>query len=284
MTLTPGEKERYRIYLNLLRHKLSINTKFWISDRSINDYFQSHNLFFILAMGRSGTMFLSRLLNKEKSAAVDHEPVPGDRVAYIKAFYSEKAALKYIHNFRRKEIYLRVKDSPIQCYGEVNSTLRRHCLALKKYFDKAVLLHLVRNGKDVVRSIMNRWAFTPTDSQTYKAIAPPTNDPFREKWSSMSRFERVCWYWQVDNAYLRKHISNHIKFELLLSDYEYFVEYILEPLDLRITSAVWKKAVEKPVNVSFKTTFPQWSEWDRSLKDKFMKICGEEMIANGYEI
>ena len=284
MNLTPSQKERYRIYLNMLQHRLRVKARFWISEDQITRYFQEHNLFFILAMGRSGTMFLSRLLNKSDNALVYHEPVEGDILAYINSFHNENKSLSYIKNFRKKEIYLRIKNKQIKCYGEVNSRLRRHCFALKKNFDKAILLHLVRNGKDVVSSIMNRWAFTPTDVGTYKVIAPPPNDPYHSKWPSMSRFEQVCWYWQVDNAYLRRHISNHIKFELLLSDYDCFVERVLEPLSLRISYAVWQKMVEKPVNVSFKTTFPKWSEWDRSLKEKFVRICGDEMVANGYDI
>ncbi|MBC8484726.1 MAG: hypothetical protein H8D45_01630 [Bacteroidetes bacterium] len=69
-----------------------------------------------------------------------------------------------------------------------------------------------------------------------------------------------------------------------MSDYDYFVERILKPLCLKIPPELWQEAVEKPVNVSSRSTFPHWPDWDHSLKEKFVRICGDEIVANGYEL
>ena len=84
----------------MLKLKLFI----WITDKKIEKLLEDKNIFFILSIGRSGTQFLANLLNKAKKTYIVHEPVRSDHRAYQEAYRSEKKALNYIENFRRKEI------------------------------------------------------------------------------------------------------------------------------------------------------------------------------------
>lgn len=256
---------------------------FWISKRKIDTWAESKNIFFILAIGRSGTKFLADLLSKAPGAYVVHEPVRADFLAYQRAFHSEEEAMKYIQVFRKREIYLRCRDRKINTYGEVNSALRRHCNALKHAFPKAVFIHLIRDGRDVLRSMMSRKTMTSEDPNT-RLIYPVDGDPYRDSWPKMTRFERLCWYWQVENQYLRKYIAKTIRLEELVSSYDYFKRELLDPLGLQLSEEVWQKAAESPKNVTENYAIPHWSEWPRSKLDAFLGICGEEMEANGYQI
>lgn len=257
--------------------------KFWINDRKIKEWANSKNIFFILAIGRSGTKFLADLLDKAPGTLVVHEPIQDDFQAYQEGFHSEAKAEHYIQSLRKKEIYLRLGNQHIDTYGEVNGVLRRHCLALKKEFPNAKFIHLIRDGRDVVRSMISRKTMTVEDPNT-KHISPRLEDVWFDKWSEMSRFEKLCWYWQVENRYLRINIQKRVQLEKVIADYEYFQKYVLKPLELEITEDVWRKDIDSPKNVTKEYKIPHWSEWDYDMMQKFFAICGEEMKKNGYEL
>jgi len=150
------------------RKMIKTKLKFWYSNKKINNWINDKKLFFILAIGRSGTNFFSQLLDKSENAYIVHQPVRSDFRAHNEAFFSEKKAYKYFKTFRKKEIYLRAKLKNIEVYGEVNSVIRRHCNAIRKLFPNASIFHLVRDGRDVVRSMMARKTMTSEDQVTKK--------------------------------------------------------------------------------------------------------------------
>ena len=266
------------------RKMVKSRLKVWITSHDVEKWINNKEVFFILAIGRSGTMFLSQLLNKSPNALVVHEPVRSDFRAYKQAFYSEIRAHKYIRKFRKKEIFLRNRKNTIEIYGEVNSVLRRHCNAIKKSFPKAKILHLIRDGRDVVRSMLSRKTMTNEDQNT-KNIMPENGDLWYNEWSSMNRFERLCWYWDVENRYLSENIENTIIFEELISNYEYFKTNLLIPLDLEISEEIWQREVKTPKNITPKYNLhPHWTKWDQKNKENFFRLCGDTMNKLGYSL
>jgi hypothetical protein len=142
---------------------------------------------------------------------------------------------------------------------------------------------MIRDGRNVVRSMMSRRTFTWRDPIT-QAIHPKCQDPYFEKWSSMNRFEKICWYWRVENEYLRTHTIKTIRFEKIIDDYEYFIVNLSKSLDLDIPEYVWRNSINRPRNITQKYKFPHWTEWDFGIKNTFKKICGDEMLINGYKL
>jgi hypothetical protein len=252
-----------------------------IRNKKTKEWFNKINTFFILAIGRSGTQFLSYLLNKAQKAYVVHEPVRSDFRAYLEAFYSEKKAFKYFNGFRKDEIYLRARNKDLNHYGEVNSVLRRHCNAIKKVLPGVKLFHLIRDGRDVVRSMMSRKTMTKEDPNTHK-IKPKKYDLLYDNWSKMNRFERLCWYWDTENRYLMDNIENLIQFENLTSSYEYFRETLLIPLGLNISESFWEEEIKTPKNITVNYELPHWTKWDQKRKSTFNAICGKTMNNAGY--
>ena len=264
------------------RRILKTHLRFWITNYRVDAWAIDLNLFFVLAMGRSGTCFLAHLLDRAEGAHVIHEPVGEDFIAYQHAFHDADAAHRYVRCFRKKEIYLRERPLEIETYGEVNSSLRRHARALAGAFPNAALLHLVRDGRDVVRSMSARRTMTPEDKNT-RTIRPHPDDRWASQWEHMDRFARLCWYWQVDNAYLRQNIGRTVQFEALLSSYDYLCEHLLEPVGLQLPPSVWEEAVNRPRNVTKEHAMPPWEQWTPAQKRTFRAICGEEMRKNGYD-
>lgn len=247
----------YYAYLSLLIKKANVKVSFWIRDSMIDDFFKDKEIFFILAIGRSGTQFLVKLLNNDPKALVVHEPFI-EAIPHQEAFHDLRKAEDYILNFRKKEIYLGIHNLNVEVYGEVNSFLRRHCYALKKAFPKVKLVHLVMDGRDVVRSVYARETMTPNAYDT-RMIYPSKDDPFSSRWNKMSRFEKLCWYWMVENRFLRECIGDSpVQFEKIISDYNYFKETLLDTLGLDIPKGIWEREVKKPRNITIKHKPPHW--------------------------
>ena len=259
----------------------SITARFWTTQRQVQRWAQRTQIFFIVGLGRSGTTSIARLLDLDPAAYVCHEPVANDFIAYLRAFYSPDTAERYVSRFRSKEIFLRAQRHQAQVYGEVNSALRRHVPALCQTFPHATFLHLVRDGRAVVRSMMARPTMTADDPNT-ATIHPQPDDPWYERWAEMDRFARLCWYWQAENGFIRQTIGPSVRFEDLLSDYTYFSENLLNPCQIQLGSEQWATALAQPLNRTSRHSLAAQEDWSAEQKQTFWSICGHEMRCHGY--
>lgn len=266
-------------------------------DVEVNDWFKSHQLFFGFAVFRSGTTFLADFLNTNlANSIVQHEANVNDYLYYARALQNENDAYIYIKEYRLKEIYHRISpysptnpqslipnpQSPIPIYGEINPFLRRHSKAIKELLPQAKQFHLVRDGRDVLRSLMSRELFDVNDPMA-TLIFPNMEDAYFKEWKSMSRFEKLCWLWQCDNEYLRKNISHLIQFEQLSTDYDYFKTNLMDYLAIgNISADVWKEGMQKVNNETPVYRFPVYKDWSNKDNAAFERICGEEMSKCGY--
>ncbi len=273
--------ERVRTELWRLMETLQVTRHFRVTDRQVDRWIASKKFFFILAIGRSGTTFLAHLLNMAADAVVFHEPIRSDIDAYRRAFFSPDDAERYIASFRKKEMFLRTRPTNFNVYGEVNSLLRRHFHPLRRHFPEAGFLHMVRDGRDVVRTMMSTDALLPGFMWTWW-LRPHEYDPYFAQWDTMDRFARLCWYWRVENHHLRTSIGNTLRFEEVTGDYECFEQRILRPFGLVIPQSVWKQQGGVQRNPTANYSMPHWREWDAGHTRTFETICGDEMRANGY--
>ena len=265
-------------------HSISyIKHNYQNSEKEISDWYNTHTLFFGFAFFRSGTTFLADFLNKNLlDTIVQHEPNVSDYLYYTKALQSEVVTNNYIEDYRLKEIYHRIHPYPIRVYGEINPFLRRHCGALKQFCPQAKQFHLVRDGSDVVRSLMTRKFFGPNHFWT-SLIKPPPGDEIIEHWKELSRFEKICCLWKTDNEFLCSNVPHLIQFEKLVSDYDYFKTVLMDFLEIGyIDSETWEKDIGKVMNQSPTHSFPSFKDWEDDEKKIFEKICGEEMSKLGY--
>lgn len=238
-------------------------------------------MFFMLGMGRSGSMFLAKCLNKYTDAIVYHEH-RRDRDACVQAYWSEEAARRYLR-YRGLVIRYRTKFRNVPVYGEVNSYLRYHVDALRLAWNP-VIFHLVRDGRDVVRSIMNRKAYTSADSKHTGRITPKEGDFMLAGWESRDRFEKVCWYWADTNRHLLDKGATLVRFEDAKGSFEYFRQRLLDPLRLEMEEAIWRREKDRPRNVNLSYSFPAWEDWNEGQRLTFERVCGPVMRDMGYEI
>jgi len=252
-----------------------------IPSERIDAWFDAKKIFFVLSIGRSGSMFLANFLNKASGNQVVHEPTRLDFLAYPQAYYGVEKGFDYFSDFRKKFIYWHNHRREITQYGEVNSLLRRHSLAVRENIPNAKLFHLVRDGRDVVRSMMARRTFTLKDPFSL-LIHPKQGEDYYEMWFEMDRFERLCWYWWVENKYLVESIVTPIYFERIIKDFDYLKENLLSPLGLDISQENWIDEINQPKNSTAQHAIPHWRDWSQERQDKFDSICGSLMENLGY--
>ena len=247
------------------------------------DSSKNSSIFFIVDSGRSGTKFLANLLDNDPNSTAMHEPTDLDKIAYLYSF-KEGETRKYVSGYRKRNIYKTIKKYNPKIYGEVNSYLRRHVKYLKEVFPGAKYFHLVRDGRDVIRSFMSRNTLTDNDLSTYYFRNKSYNNKLPENWDSIDRFQKLCWYWRIEVEFVNEEIKDVINFENILKDYDYFNKKVLLPTGIDIQKKLWNKTISNPVNVTKKYIFPPWNEWKNDYKDKFIEICGTLMDKFNYKL
>ncbi len=285
----------YIPYANsLMRYTLSkkaqcdiqrIKKRYSEKDDIVKRWFNHRKIFFGLGFFRSGTTFLADFLNRNlEEVIVQHEPNLIDYYYFATAIQNPAGTYDYIREYRLREIYDRMQCYGIKAYGEINPFLGRHCDALKQLCPEAKQFHMVRDGRDVLRSLMTRKFFGPNHFWT-TIIHPPQGDDYLERWKSITPFEKICWLWKSDNEYLRNHIPHRINFETLVTDYDYFKTSLTDYLELdAIAPDIWQRDIGKRKNHSPKHSFPHFNDWNNQEKKMFEKICGEEMLKSGYQL
>jgi hypothetical protein len=247
------------------------------------------NMFFVLALGRSGTTSLAHMLEELDTVRVHHEPWHFDPKLLSMRYagvYTEVVEGMLEERFAH---LLPSESSRIAHYGEVNSYLRYEHSWLQARFNPA-FLHLVRDGRDFVRSAYVRLTYTARDNTV--PIVPRDGDPYAGQWRSMSRFEKLCWYWNHTNSMLADCVEPFARFEDMIKDYAYFQQRVLQPLQLAVSRDHWEACRKKPQNTTrdFLRRFrkkdtehlPPWPEWEQGRVEAFWNICGKTMKRLGY--
>ncbi|ANM29061.1 hypothetical protein ABI59_04825 [Acidobacteria bacterium Mor1] len=247
----------------------------------VRDTIDRTRMFFVVALGRAGTTFLADLLDRTEGCAVFHES-RGDDDALADAWWRPESAAPFLAGGRERLVAARIESSRCAVYGEVNSYLRYHVAALQERWAPTIL-HMVRDGRPQVRSVMNRTTFTPADPFTHN-LRPRPDDPIAGEWDSLDRFGRACWYWASTNRDLLSHDLPLVRFEDITRSYEAFQTQVADRLDLPLAREIWEEQAGKPKNASRDTSFPKWDAWTDEQKAQFVRICGPVMERLNYEI
>lgn len=252
--------------------------KFWEYPKAIT-FFKKKQLVFITGMGRSGTTFLSKLLDKKQDSMAVHELFHEDHNAIFHAHYSTRKALNYIY-IRLLLMYHYFKQHNKTTFIEVNSALRFHVKAIKKVFPNALVLFIVRDGREVVRSLYPRGHYR-TGAVGHYALQPLPTDEVFAKWQSMSRLQKLAWLWKDANRQAQ-FADGVILFEKLLTDYDYFNQKLAIPLGIDFSLHEWRESFQEKENKTQTHELPHWNEWNEQQKYEFDQIAYSEMLKYSY--
>jgi len=239
--------------------------------------------FLITSTGRTGTTLFSQMLNDINGAYVVHEPLFQETKYHRMAMEDPKFSRSFLEDFRLKEMLYRIEKQDCKRYGEINGGLRRNIKELKELLPNMKIIHIVRNGKDIISSVLNRNTLLKGDA--YYNLKPSACIVDEKKWLNFTRFEKLTFLWSAENKYMRENSDITVRFEDLISDYNYFKKNILDILDLEIDYETWLKYVSIKVNTNKNIKSSTASnEWSSGQKEVFNLFCSDEMKLYGYKL
>jgi hypothetical protein len=247
------------------------------------------SLNFVISTGRTGTKFLAKHLNEIEGVLALHEPKP-DFLLLANKFIRNEVTISEAKNAidsNRRYILRNICSGEYKRYVESNNRLYSLIPIINILFNNPKIVHVIRDGRDVVTSGMNRFWYKEKDP--FERMEPGwfNNNNYIKLWPKMSRFQKICWYWQKKDSIIQelcKQSNNVItvKFEDIFKTKNHAGYYkILDFFDLR-KSKISKPEFKNKVNINYKYSFPEWKNWDKKLISSFNKICGKHMRSLGY--
>lgn len=159
--------------------------------------------FFITGCARSGTTAIAEILDTASNAKVTVEESP---ILHVEC----RALYDGVFEEPRKTFYI-AKSSTMDRWnseGKIYGDKNVNYVPFIPYIDEKII-YLIRDGRDVVRSLMNWHGHFKNvyseaegkrpDLSDYCRPRPHPDNPYFKKWPNMSRFEMCCWYWQEWN-------------------------------------------------------------------------------------
>ena len=158
---------------------------------------------FVLSTARSGSKWMATVLDAASSASADHEFTLNHRLEPDGSVRAEhRTGAGFVELQRRADEARQliaearaVRDDAGVDHVEANVYLAHFLDELRAVHPDAVLVHLRRDPREVVRSLLERdWYDTPEDDRH------PVVDV--RGWDGMSQLERCCWYVRRTNEVL----------------------------------------------------------------------------------
>jgi hypothetical protein len=243
---------------------------------------------FFTGMGRSGTKFVTSLLSHCTEANVVHENI-GNREYWLLAWYLGR---DYQVAFLEKEKLRIEKIYPKNLFVDVNGYLQHSVETVQELFKPVRVFHLVRDPRNVVRSLYTR----RHDGDTH--IVPKSDHEIRQ-WLEGDKFYQVCWNWADTTRRLLTQDTYLVRFEDIQSDYETFSKQILTPLGLNLPAEKWDEVRNTKVNETkpawyrklyarykgkryISDRLPPYQDWSPKQKEIFESVCGKIRNQCGY--
>jgi len=256
------------------------------------------NCFFIFGMPRSGTTFLSKVLDMATNANVHIEQSPKlgyeSRQKHLGRFQSSKKAIDFI-KYQKDEFITQVNEKGL-IYGDKNPNFLPFLIEMSEAWPSSKFVYIYRDGRDVVTSLLN-WngsgknifqmyedgiengaKYPVQDLWDYSRIRPLINEKYHDKWKFFSLFEKCCVYWSYYNEIAMEKVTQIKKERVFHLNVTYASADTYESLFkflglLGFDNEYLELLVYKKVNTSSFNDFKNWTDWTETEKLTYEKYC-----------
>lgn len=262
----------------------------------------------IVSTGRTGTNFVESLFSAIlRDVDTRHEPRPDLftlGTARMRGDITEEQA-NIAFRDQRLDICEELHQAKRTHYVEANNNIAYLLPQVQHCWPHARIIHLVRDGRDFVRSSYSKKVvskhsndltalfMTDDDKRRRLQACDLPDDPYCKAWPTMSRFERICWYWAMKDAQIMEALADRektltIKFERLF-DPDTGTACVLEMLEfldlsdrLRVKASDIANHMQRRVNKTDEYLLPASDQWTDEQKTQFDRIAGAHMRRMGY--
>jgi hypothetical protein len=261
--------------------------------------YNNYSPIFILTTGRSGSKFITNLLNCASNVIAYHEPQPTLQYFSNYAFHhqSEVDILTNMIDAARMELVLEVFIKN-QIYVESNQCLTFFAPVLAQLFKKSKFVHLVRHPGDFVRSAVRKgWHKNDSIWESGRVKMKDKN-----QWAQMDQIERLSWMWMTTNQFIedfKKQVHKSQVFTLKFEDLvekKKTVKKLLKfigghPIEPEKIEEIQRTKINEPhIHPNEPPTmkkvvhFPFYSQWDDEMKNKLKKYGKKLVLLYSYEL
>jgi hypothetical protein len=236
---------------------------------------------FITSTGRTGTWFITRLVNEAVENAWSlHEPKPHFKREGWELLKNQPTKWHAVY-FKWPRQWRQLQHAE-QWYVESNYHLFACIPLIRQVWPGATIVHVVRDGRPVVRSWLNRNRYLGHD-HIKPAFFP--DSPIDEKtWQSWNPVQKNAWYWQAINSFARQQEPDYLlSFEQMFYPPYKDLYTLLDIMpDVRYQSRDVESMLNERINKTQHSFFPYFEEWPLQWREQFWSIAGKEMAALGY--
>lgn len=245
---------------------------------------------FVLSTGRTGTKFIADFFSEYEEGVVSlHEPRFSRHFRILSnKFVQGKASSSFLtKTFRQTRKQLFSNPSPCDIYMESNNFLYGYAPLFKELFSDYLIVHIVRDPRDYIRSHINHGVFRG-NKMLAKQFVPYWFMNTRKLYGfehKPGQFETLAARWVVVNKYLEEqsHGENYlqIRFEDVFKDGS-GIEEICKKTGLTYHKERFDKMMGKKVNKGKLGLIEKWPNWENETCKTVYDICGEYMQKFGY--
>lgn len=241
---------------------------------------------FTLATGRTGTTFLAHFFNQVTTNSIargedkpaflrrGYELVSRDSTVFERFYFKIYRELR-MRKYQDKVWFMDTNNRLFSCANKI----------IREVYPDARVYQVVRDGRDVVRSWMNRGRYFPADKGRRLTPAMVPNDPFLQRWDSMNALQKISWNWVTNNRIIEEQGPDDLYFFEGFFSSPYSEMYrLLDSLEgLEYDRATVDEALTKIINPSPTYVFPKYPDWPELWKEQFWEVAGETMEHYGYK-
>jgi len=262
---------------------------------------------FILGTGRSGTFQMVKLLEGIDGIEAHHEylfeNILKSAILYRMGIIDKNSVKQLLTTTHVPAVHY----SSARIWLDSSNALPWIVHPLHELFPGARFIHLLRDGRKVVSSfynkfkdvmyddlsvsILNTWlanpsrAIEPSPEKKFWRPLPIQGSKFSEEFKTFNRFQRLCYYWQDCNFFIKEALAAipsdqqlTVRLEDLVSRPD-ILESFLAIFSLSYDD-VYMNQLKRPVNVHIPKNFPLSSVQN----NQFNCIAAPAMNAFGYDL
>lgn len=249
-------------------------------------------MFFALSTGRAGSRTLAAILSQSATCTCLHEPHPQLIEESARYRYGELETKELVRLLRASR-----REAEDRVYGETSNRLALVVPVLREAFPEARYVWLVRDGRDVVSSAVQRgWFDTgrsdypPNEWERWRLRGDLVADVSEADWASWTAFRRVCWLWAYTNRLIEHDLADGgverpriVRLERLPDELDGLADHLgIERGDwivgrLNARGAESEVAPLERVNVVDRVW--GWQDWTAEQREDFEALCAPVMDA-----
>jgi hypothetical protein len=270
-----------------------------VDQKTIDLMYRSYSPIFILSTGRSGSKFLTSLLNLSNNIKAFHEPKPSLQYFSDFAFHNqeEKVILTKMIDAARMELILDIFIKE-KIFVESNQCLTFFAPAIRDLFEKSKFVHLVRHPGDFVRSgVRKGWHRNDTIWESGRVQMKN-----KLEWNVMDQIERLVWVWQVTTDFIEKfkktiEADRIITFRIEdLFNKTRYADHLLNFVGANKIPAEKIQEIQntkinelrifqnETPNMKKISNFPKYENWDNNIKKKVKRYTEAQAKLFGYRL